>query len=204
MKRLIICLVALMCAAAAPPQSDIARLIASKHRPSPQVRHVSNPHRGLVCGEVRWIAPAGRYGSWLPFHIINGHVAVGEFYPEIWSNAPFPGQAEFERAHRACGGANMPPPPPTALERSRPILLTTFPKQMLEDRWSGEVRVKITVGTNGRVIACKVTKSSGHAALDARTCRTFAAQARFKPSTDKAGKPVQADVPALIDWQLAK
>jgi len=103
MKKLSVCLLSLMCLAARSPASEAVKLIASNHRPAPQVRNLSRPRPGLMCGEVRWLAPSVRYGSWWPFHIINGRAEVGEFYPEVWTKAPYPGQQAFERAHRPCG-----------------------------------------------------------------------------------------------------
>lgn len=88
-----------------PNPADVAALLASQDRPSPQVRNLTEPKAGLVCGEVRWIALSGHYGSWWPFHVLDGKASVGEFYPPF---APFPGtpvspaESAFDAEHAAC------------------------------------------------------------------------------------------------------
>lgn len=88
-----------------PNQADVAALLASKDRPSPQVRNITEPEAGLVCGEVRWIALSGQYSSWWPFHIRDGKASVGEFYRSF---APFPdtpvspAESAFNAKHAAC------------------------------------------------------------------------------------------------------
>jgi TonB family protein len=200
-KQLLIGLIASTAAAAHPPASDVAALLARQTGHAPQVRHLTRPRPGLVCGEVRWIATAGGYGGWWPFHIINGRAQVGEFYREwAWDRNPGPLERDFYRAHRPC----IPPPPAwSTLKRRGPILLTDLP-EMRDERWSGWVFARLTVGTNGSAIRCTVTRSSGHPPLDVRTCRTLMARARFKPAITNGGRPMQANVPARIEWQMGK
>ncbi|UUL82753.1 energy transducer TonB [Sphingomonas qomolangmaensis] len=67
----------------------------------------------------------------------------------------------------------------------------------------GRVSVSVTVGTNGRVTACRVTSSSGNSDLDNTTCRLAERRGRFSPALDDAGNPIQAtySLPG-IRWQL--
>jgi len=88
-----------------PNQADVAALLASRDRPSPEVRNLTEPKTGLICGEVRWIALSGRYSGWWPFHIRDGKASVGEFYPPFapTPNMPVsPAEAAFDAEHAAC------------------------------------------------------------------------------------------------------
>ena len=53
----------------------------------------------------------------------------------------------------------------------------------------GRVSVSVDVGTNGKVIACRVLASSGNGDLDAATCRLATRNGRFEPARDASGAP---------------
>jgi protein TonB len=57
-----------------------------------------------------------------------------------------------------------------------------------------------TVGVDGRARGCRVTRSSGVAELDALTCRLIEKRFRFRPSTDRYGRPVPDEVDWDHDW----
>src|SRR3954462_9093136 len=69
-----------------------------------------------------------------------------------------------------------PPPPPPAPVKVQPAHAKTdlnglisnddYPPSSLRNEEQGTVRVRLEVGTNGRVTGCSVTGSSGHPALD--------------------------------------
>lgn len=54
----------------------------------------------------------------------------------------------------------------------------------------GRVSVSVDVGTDGRVIACRVTSTSGNDDLDNATCRLATRNGRFEPARDADGAPV--------------
>ena len=56
--------------------------------------------------------------------------------------------------------------------------------------------------TNGRAGGCTVVRSSGHAALDATTCRLIEKRFRFEPARDAQGRPVQELRGWKQDWWL--
>jgi protein TonB len=62
--------------------------------------------------------------------------------------------------------------------------------------------VRYVVGTDGRVSGCRVTRSSGHAELDATTCRLIEQRFRYRPARDAAGRPVPETVSRTFDWLL--
>jgi outer membrane biosynthesis protein TonB len=51
------------------------------------------------------------------------------------------------------------------------ISMDDYPAQAMNNGWQGDVSYDATVGTNGRITACKIVKSSGYAVLDDRTCK---------------------------------
>jgi protein TonB len=60
----------------------------------------------------------------------------------------------------------------------------------------GTVSVSFTVLVNGRVTGCRVTRSSGVRELDALTCALIVQRFRFRPATDRYGRPVSE----VVDW----
>jgi protein TonB len=77
-----------------------------------------------------------------------------------------------------------------------------YPESSRDRNEEGTVGVRLTVGTNGRVAGCSVTKSSGHPALDSTTCRVLSSRARFTPAVDQNGAPIQDSVSTNITWRL--
>ena len=80
-----------------------------------------------------------------------------------------------------------------------------YPPKALENNWQGSVIVKVHVGTNGRVRSCRIVKSSGHNALDIKTCEIVLLRARFTPARDSNGNAVEDDVELpRIQWLIAE
>jgi protein TonB len=67
----------------------------------------------------------------------------------------------------------------------------------------GTVQVKLTVSTSGHVSACDVIRSSGHKALDDRTCSVLQRRARFTPARAADGRAIASTVvsPPIV-WRL--
>ena len=64
----------------------------------------------------------------------------------------------------------------------------------------GRVSVTLTVEPTGRVGQCRITRSSGVPQLDALTCRLMLPRFRFRPSTDRYGRPIRDEVDWDHDW----
>jgi protein TonB len=64
--------------------------------------------------------------------------------------------------------------------------------------------VSFTVGANGRVTRCAVTRSSGVAELDALTCRLIEERFRYRPTTDRFGRPVPDEVEGEHEWSAGR
>lgn len=71
-----------------------------------------------------------------------------------------------------------------------------YPKHLGNAGVGGTVSVSFTVLTNGRVTGCRVTRSSGVPELDALTCQLAEQRFRFRPATDRYGRPMSE----VVDW----
>jgi protein TonB len=71
-----------------------------------------------------------------------------------------------------------------------------YPKHLGNAGIGGTVSVAFTVLVNGRVTACHVTRSSGVSELDSLTCQLAEQRFRFRPATDRYGRPVSE----VVDW----
>jgi periplasmic protein TonB len=75
-----------------------------------------------------------------------------------------------------------------------------YPRDLGDARIGGRVSVTLTVEPNGRVSSCRLIRSSGSVELDALTCRLMQQRFRFRPSTDRYGRPVRDEVDWDYDW----
>jgi protein TonB len=80
------------------------------------------------------------------------------------------------------------------------ILPSDYPPELGSRGIGGRVSVSFTVQVNGRPAGCRVTRSSGTPILDALTCRIIEQRFRFRPSTDRYGRPIPDEVDWDHDW----
>jgi periplasmic protein TonB len=80
------------------------------------------------------------------------------------------------------------------------ILPSDYPRDLRERGIGGRVGMVFTVAPNGRVTSCSVTRSSGVPELDALTCRLIQQRFRYRPSTDRYGRPIADEVEGEHDW----
>jgi protein TonB len=80
------------------------------------------------------------------------------------------------------------------------IRSSDYPRDLRERRIGGTVGILFTVGTNGRVTRCSVTRSSGVPELDTLTCRLIQERFVYRPSTDRYGRPVADEVEGEHQW----
>src|SRR3546814_1918850 len=64
-----------------------------------------------------------------------------------------------------------------------------YPARAMREEREGTTGFRVTYNAEGRVTSCDVTSSSGHADLDAETCKLITRRGRFNPAKDRAGKP---------------
>ena len=77
-----------------------------------------------------------------------------------------------------------------------------YPKAAAEAGAQGTVGLRFTVGVNGRVTDCRVTRSSGNADLDETTCQLILRRFRYEPSRDAGGRPYADVVTGEQVWEL--
>lgn len=80
------------------------------------------------------------------------------------------------------------------------ILPSDYPRRLRENGIGGRVEFTFTVGANGGVTRCMVTRSSGVPELDALTCRLVQQRFRYRPSTDRFGRPISDEVEGEHIW----
>lgn len=66
---------------------------------------------------------------------------------------------------------------------------------------SVSVSVRYTVGTDGRVRGCTVTRSSGRPDVDSTTCRLIEQRFNYRPARDAQGRPVAEVVNTVWSWE---
>lgn len=66
----------------------------------------------------------------------------------------------------------------------------------------GTAGYRLVIGSDGRVDACEITRSSGHATLDRNTCRLIESRARFDPATNNRGERTVGTYTGSVTWQI--
>ena len=66
---------------------------------------------------------------------------------------------------------------------------------------SGQARLALTVGPDGRVARCSVANSSGNSEVDAALCAIVQPRMRWVPARDTAGNPISVGVHYVATWQ---
>ena len=87
-------------------------------------------------------------------------------------------------------------------DRAGWITSDDYPMSALRAAESGIVGIQAAIDHTGRVLACKVTASSGSAALDAATCRLYQKRGRYTPARDGEGNALATTVTDRIRWRL--
>ena len=77
-----------------------------------------------------------------------------------------------------------------------------YPRNLGQAGIGGRVGILFTVGVNGRVTRCTITRSSGVPELDALTCRLIQRRFVFRPATDRYGRPVPDEVEGEHIWEV--
>src|SRR6185312_3374541 len=105
-----------------------------------------------------------------------------------------------------------PPPPPRKVQSAQSAkgdLRTLFgpddyPASAQAAGAEGTAQAEITIGTDGRVVACNIIRSSGNSALDQATCNIIRRRAKYIPARDSNGQPTTDTIQTPpIRWQLS-
>lgn len=77
------------------------------------------------------------------------------------------------------------------------IVHSDYPRSAYRARIGGTVVARLSIGSDGRVTHCAITRSSGHVDLDSTTCRLIRERFRYAPALDAQGRPVAT----VTGWQ---
>ncbi len=106
-----------------------------------------------------------------------------------------------------------PPPPPPKFQPKGPgpkgspgnwATSNDYPSRALREEREGVTGFRVSVGTDGKVTTCEVTRSSGSPDLDQATCDNVRRRARFTPATDGEGNPTTGSYTNSIRWVIPK
>ena len=75
-----------------------------------------------------------------------------------------------------------------------------YPRRLADAGIGGMVGISFRVEPTGFVSRCTVTRSSGVPELDALTCRLIVQRFRYRPSTDRYGRPIPDTVDGEHEW----
>ncbi|WP_340586724.1 TonB family protein [Erythrobacter alti] len=109
----------------------------------------------------------------------------------------------------ASPGPTPTPPPAFTPVGPRPsnnvqswITASDYSRRDLIRGREGTAQYRLVVGSDGRVDACEITSSTGHASLDSTTCRLLTRNARFNAATDGTGAKVVGTYTGNVTWQI--
>lgn len=134
--------------------------------------------------------------------------------PEIIPPSP-----PSDRAVSDPGPKFVPPPAPPKPAPSATLSLTPVPAAPAnaQSNWittadyrtiwirrgyEGTAGFRLTVGTDGRVSDCAITRSTGHEALDTATCQLATRRARFDAARDSKGEKTTGTFNSSVLWQI--
>lgn len=104
-----------------------------------------------------------------------------------------------------------PSPPAPAYTPTGPVPANPINRWITTDDYSrsdlmrereGTANYRLVVGSDGRVDACEITRSTGHSSLDRDTCRLIERRARFDPATNNRGENVVGTYTGTVTWQI--
>jgi protein TonB len=104
-----------------------------------------------------------------------------------------------------------PPPPPRKVQSATSAkgdLRTLFsaddyPAAAQSAGAEGTAQAQLTIGPDGRVVGCNLTRSTGNSSLDSATCNILRRRAKFTPARDSNGQATTDTVttPPIV-WRL--
>ncbi len=103
-----------------------------------------------------------------------------------------------------------PPAPPAKVTRAQGakgnlqsyFSASDYPQDAARREETGTTGVRLSIGTDGRVTNCTVTRSSGSTSLDNAACRILRSRARYTPARLSNGEPTTDTATGSITWRL--
>lgn len=87
-----------------------------------------------------------------------------------------------------------------SINGDRWVLFRDYPADALNQRRGGVVTVRLLVSRAGMVDSCDVVQSSGHADLDAVSCRLMGERGRYEAARDSSGRRIASQVMRQVVW----
>lgn len=104
-----------------------------------------------------------------------------------------------------------PPPPRFSPKGAAPkgnpgnwATTNDYPSRALREEREGTTGFRVSIGTDGKVTDCQITRSSGSPDLDEATCANVRRRARFTPATDGEGQPTTGSYSNSVRWVIPK
>lgn len=82
------------------------------------------------------------------------------------------------------------------------ITTNDYSRSDLTREREGTASYRLVIGSDGRVDACEITRSSGHSTLDRNTCRLLESRARFDAATNNKGERTVGTYSGSVTWQI--
>lgn len=77
-----------------------------------------------------------------------------------------------------------------------------YRSRWIMEEMAGTARFTLAIDARGKVTGCSITRSTGHAPLDAATCDLVSKRARFDAARDGNGKAVAGSYSGSVTWQI--
>jgi protein TonB len=77
-----------------------------------------------------------------------------------------------------------------------------YPPSSLRAEEEGTTAIAWDINTQGRVENCRVTASSGSAALDRAACQAITRRGRYSPALDQGGNPMRSSSSRRVTWKM--
>jgi TonB family protein len=84
------------------------------------------------------------------------------------------------------------------------VSVDDYPSRALQQQREGTTSFRLSIGTDGRVLGCIITQSSGHNDLDEATCTHVARRARFYPAAAADGVPTHRVFEGDVNWKILR
>ena len=134
---------------------------------------------------------------------------IGDTFPT------YPGPGDLSGTGTGPVDLGLPGPSPSASpfdpvgarvkgNASRWVTNDDYRSRWILEEMAGTARFNLAIDTRGKVTGCTITRSTGHAPLDAATCELVTRRARFDAARDGTGKPVASNYSGVITWQIPR
>lgn len=144
-----------------------------------------------------------------PITIAPGDFVIGD---PLLVPLPWPGEVVVGNG-AGSGDAIIPQPTPGttpfkpvgAAPRNNPGRWVTnddYRPRWIREDMAGTAAFTLAIDAGGKVTGCTVTRSTGHAPLDAATCELVTKRARFDAARDSSGRPVAGSYSGSVTWQI--